>query len=210
MNNFRVWHLPAAWKHATVYKLQFQFLSQSQCQSQSQSLCHKLSWHFPHLAASFNLKSVSMSFDWNVPRAHAHSHAPVVNHTQIDDHLELKMCHFLVWKLSWGIDDRANRSPHQSMQQVRAKMVCHKNGIYGKLVQQSSAALLWHNRASHTACILLCESSLAGMRPQTWKLSECNFLPPCLGFFYSKRVPITWVKYPYALSQLWFNPDLPL
>lgn len=35
-----------------------------------------------------------MSFDWNVPRAHA----PIVNHTQIDDHLELKMRHFLVWK----------------------------------------------------------------------------------------------------------------
>lgn len=38
------------------------------------------------------------------------------------------------------IDDRANRSPHQSTQQVRAKRVCHKNDFYGKLVQESSAA----------------------------------------------------------------------
>lgn len=117
MNNFRVWHLPAAWKHATVYKLQFKFLSQSQCQSQS--LCHKLSWHFPHLAASFNLKSISMSFDWNVP--HAHAHAPAINPTQIDDHLELKICLVLFpcVEIELAIDDRANRSPHQSMQQVR-------------------------------------------------------------------------------------------
>lgn len=63
---------PESMQQFTNYNFNFSF-----CLSLSQSLCHKLSWHFPHLAASFNLKSVSMSFDWNVPRAHA----PIVNHT---------------------------------------------------------------------------------------------------------------------------------